>query len=525
MQETLENGSQEEELTKSIANIETNEMFLQEISIRPAFFVESNFVYLPIFSFDKKHSEKNSRITHTVPVSINGSLVTTTFSVATSDILDGGKLISPGLPGAFDMQILFALMDIWDEQGRSDDGLIKFKLNDIRKKLDFSDSGKIYSDIRSSVKKLSNTKINSNKAFFSAERAVHVDSTIGILNDPVFVDSKSSGNKDEFCTVFLSKHIISNLLKNYTTKVSRTLFHKLEIGFSQRILSLILFRQQNLHESSNFVDYDLMELATMLPMAGKLFPSTIKDRLKAALEELKEKKIFNHEFHKIGKNHFIRFIPVMATEDSLVGSGYTKDVLKMIKYVHGIDITKAFQISEDVISREVEQNGRVFTYKDRKYSWVFHVLDVLACQLTTGFVPQSPVAFLTSRIKEKTIDYPLCFDKAVDVIYREKRAKEDLTKAVVLKEQMKKSNDDEIFALAMNYAAMLNEDGRKFYGERVKEDIPLLQGVRLNFEIAELIAEDLKTKASTEIFKYLDQNKMEVKKMDQKQLMSIHGNS
>lgn len=496
--------------------IEHSEEFLLDISNRPSFFVESNIVYLPIFSFDKKHSEKSSKITHTIPVTINGSLVTTTFSVATSEILDGDKMVSLGLPGAFDMQILFCLMDIWDEQGRSEDGLIKFKLNHIRKKLNLTDAGKNYNDIRNSIKKLSNTKINSNKAFFSAERALHVDSTVGILTDPTFVDSKSSGSKEDFCTVFLSKHILGNLLKNYTTRVSRTLFHKLEVGFSQRILSLILFRQQNRNDSSNYIDYDLMELASMLPMSGKLFPSTIKDRLKVALQELKDKNVFTHEFIKIGSTHFIRFKPILEEEDYLIGSSYVSDFLKMIQYVYSINLLEFFNLSEEKLVKEVEKYNHVFSYNDRKYTWAYHVLDVLAVQIKGGYKIDSPQAFLLYSLKSSKLDYPMSYDKPIDVLYRQKKAKDDLTKAVVLKEKVQKDNDDEIFALSMKYSKMLNDKGKKHYTDKAKEKAPLLAGFQLDYEIADLISHDLKNKNNSEIFQFLDESKLQVQKLEHK---------
>ena len=518
MQEFIKKIPLEESLVveKNLVPIDQNDDFLTDLSNRPSFLVESNIVYLPIFSFDRKYSEKNSRITHTIPIAINGSLVTTTFSVATSDILDGDKLISPGLPGAFDMQILFCLMDIWDEQGRRDDGLIRFRLNHIRKKLNLTDAGKNYNDIRNSVKKLSNTKINSNKAFFSAEKAVYVDSTIGILDDPTFIDAKLSGSKEEFCTVYLSKHILGNLLNNYTTRVSRNLFHKLEVGFSQRILSLILFRQQNRNEPNSYIDYDLMELATMLPMSGKLFPSIVKDRLKVALKELEETKIFSHEFVKIGKNHFIRFKPIQEQEDYLVGSTHVTDFLKMIQYVYSVNLLEYFDISEEILKREVDKYKNIITYQKRQYSWTYHVLDALAAQIKAGYKVTSPQAFLTSRLKASKVDYPLNFDKPIDILFREKKTKEDLTRAVVLKDKIQKDSEDEIFAISMKYSKMLNEDGKKHYTDLVRERAPLLAGIQLDFEIADLISIDLKNKNSSEIFKYLDQSKLEVQKLENK---------
>ena len=168
------------------------------------------------------------------------------------------------------------------------------------------------------------------------------------------------------------------------------------------------------------------------------------------------------------------------------------------------------------MKREVDKYKNIITYQKRQYSWTYHVLDALAAQIKAGYKVTSPQAFLTSRLKASKVDYPLNFDKPIDILFREKKTKEDLTRAVVLKDKIQKDSEDEIFAISMKYSKMLNEDGKKHYTDLVRERAPLLAGIQLDFEIADLISIDLKNKNSSEIFKYLDQSKLEVQKLENK---------
>ena len=61
--------------------------YLEDLQNRPNFSVEANFMFLPIFSFDKKASDKRSKITHSVPILKNGVVTTSVLSVATSEIM------------------------------------------------------------------------------------------------------------------------------------------------------------------------------------------------------------------------------------------------------------------------------------------------------------------------------------------------------------------------------------------------------------------------------------------------------
>ncbi len=489
--------------------------YLEDLQTRPNFSVEANFMFLPIFSFDKKASDKRSKITHSVPILKNGVVTTSVLSVATSEIIRDGKSINPGLPGAFDMQILFCLMDLWDEQGRNPDGVVRFRLTTICKRLNLSISGRTYADMKFSIKKLAVTKVESVMSFFSQEKAAYMNTIVGILDHPEFISAKTQKGSDDTCQVTLSKYILKNLLNNFTAQINRKIYQALGNGFSQRLLSLFLYRQQ-VHRDE-YVEFELMDLAQILPMSGKLFPSKVKERLQTALNELTEKRVLKHEFIKVSGKNFLRLSSFEEPKDYLVGPERISKFKHMAEFVYGIDPFHYFEIADEMIEKMLSKYAHVIEFSERQYSWFFHVIDVATFMVVkTGYEVKSKNAFILKLLNSeaKELDYPMAF-KPLDLCFKEKKSKDDGMKAIVIKDRDEREAEDELFRVALNYSKSLNEYGKNFYLKKVKEVSPLIQGENpVAFEIANLISEDIK--AGIDIGQYLSSEKLQVVRKDVK---------
>ena len=479
-----------------------NEKYQRDLDIRPTWNVEANFMVLPIFCFDKRGVSKDSaQILRSMPAVIDGTVVTRQLMVSSGHREHNGEKVPDSRPGAFDMSLLFCLMDLWDEQGRSEEGNVVFRLSDLCNRLRLTDAGKNFEAIRNSILRLSRTKIESKNAFFSKENAKYLTISMSIIDDATIVSAVGTNGAKAGCSVTLGKHILSNLKNNFTAKLNRQIYQQLENGFSQRLLCLILFKQQILNEVG-VIDFELMELAEALPMNGKLFPSTVKDRLSNALAELKEKKIFKSEFLKHGRKHILRLQPFEAPEIHLVGPFQVVSFFEMTEHVYKRSFTSITGIMESAVSALLEKNTKVIECENRKYSWVFHVADIVAFMLTVNkYKADDPIKLFSYLLKksEDELEIPLNW-KPIDLRCQELKKKTSLENAANERDNKTKEADATISQMSDSYIDMLSNEEFSHYQKIVEEQNPMMlnltKGGRsspfLRGNIKSLIIEDLK---------------------------------
>jgi hypothetical protein len=487
--------------------IQVNRSYELDVANRPNFSVEANFMLLPIFSFDKKQTDKSGRITHSVPVLKNGTVIKSKISVSTAETEKNGKLVREGLPGSFDMQVLFCLMDLWDEQGRAENGVVNFRLNTVCTRLKMNDSGRSYEQIKNSIKKLCVTKIESTNAYYSEDRADYISMMMNILDDATIVSSRGSTKVQDACSVKIGRHILTNLLKSYTATINRKIYQQLDVGFAQRILCLVLFKQQ-IENEAGVIDFELMDLASLIPISGKLYPSTIMSRLEKALSELEEKKVYRHEYLKSGKSHVLRLIPFEQPENFLLGSGHLERFNKMVRAVYKTDLMESLQMTDEALERKLDKDQKVIEYGGRKYSKVYHVIDVLLCMVKGGYQARNPSQVLKAMLEktEDSLDYPDHF-VPIDLQYKKILAQEQLTRVVTEKEKTQNDADDALYRTAFSYVKFLTPKAREAYLNRLNDVAPLMKNSPqlIDAEIAELVFQDMK--AGDDMTKSLTQDK------------------
>ena len=495
------------------------EGYLEDLEVRPNFSVEANFMFLPIFSFDRHLSNQRSKITHSIPIKQNGAVSTSTLSISTAEVFSDGKSINPGLPGSFDMQVLFCLMDLWDEQGKSVDGLVKFNLITILRRLNLTKSGRTFSEIRNSIKKLTATKLQSVNAFYSSERATFIDATAGILESHEFISHKAGAGKSaELCQVTLSKFILKNLLNNYQGRIDRKLYQSLDNGFAQRLFSIFQYRIQFQKERTN-VDFELMDLAAILPMSGKLYPSKIKDRLQSALTELNDKMVLKHEFIKVGSRTVLRLNPFNKPKVFLDSEDAINLFVLQCEKVYKTNPIQYFEIDQEVFKRLVLKYSKNISFNDNKYNWCIHVFDVALFMIAfSNYRIENKSAWIKSLLDKTEIDYPINF-KPVDIQYTNLETKAEVTLAIAIKDSSEKDAEDELFRVAMGYVDRLKPESLEKYKNKIREKNPLFKNLTGQFEIAELIAEDMKV--GIDVSSMLDETKLKIQRKSQ--LITIDG--
>lgn len=470
-----------------------NRAYELDLSTRPNFSVEANFMLLPIFSFDKKQTDKSGRITHSVPIVKDGTVIASKISVSTAEREQDGKMIKEGLPGSFDMQVLFCLMDLWDEQGRPENGVVSFRLNTVTNRLNLNDSGRSFEQVKNSIKKLCVTKIESTNAYYSETKADYVSLLMNILDDAVIASSRGSTKVQDSCQVKIGRHILNNLVKNYTATINRKIYQQLDVGFAQRIMCLVIFKQQ-IENESGVIDFEIMDLARLIPISGKLYPSTIMSRLENALSELEEKKVYRHEYIKIGKTHVLRLTPFEQPENYLLGSGHVSRFCKMVEAVYKKTLQDLIGMNEEALERKLDRDQKVTEYGERKYSRVYHVIDILLSMIKNGYEARNPSAVLKTMLEAKEIDYPDNFIP-LDIQYKKILASEQIKRVVSEKEQTQTDADEVLYRTAFGYVGKLTPQAFDAYKKRALERSPLLadSSPMLNAEIADLICSDLKS--------------------------------
>ena len=481
--------------------IPINKTYELDVATRPNWSVEANFMILPIFTFDKKQGDKAGRIIHSVPIVKNGTVFTSKLVISATGVEKDGKVIKDSLPGAFDMQVLFCLMDMWDEQGRSEKGQVLFRLNTVCTRLKMNDSGRSYEQIRNSIYKLKFTAIESTKAFYSADKADHISIPITMIEDYAITSHRGNTKNQDSCMVIIGKHILSNLMRSYRATINRKIYQQLDVGFAQRILCLVVFRQQIEYETG-VIDFELNELASLIPISGKLYPSTIMSRLENALNELLEKKVFKHEYVKVGKTHVLRLTPFEQPENFLLGSGHIERFERMVEKVYKKSLFDLVGLTSEALERKLDRDTKVIEYGARKYSWVFHGIDVLLAMMKAGYEARNPSSVLKAILEtdEKKIEIPDSF-VPVDVQYKELLTKEQLNQLVQTNEQVKNDADDIMFRTALSYVGMLAPSAYEKYSKTAAEIKPLVAQSKsfMSAEIAELIFQDMKAGKKIEL--------------------------
>ena len=474
--------------------LQTKAQELDELK-RPSWSVEANFMVLPIFTFDKKQAEKTGRIVHSVPIVKDGTVFTSKLVISATAVEKNGKLVKDSLPGAFDMQVLFCLMDMWDEQGRPESGQVLFRLNTVCTRLKMNDSGRSFEQIKNSIYKLRFTAIESTKAFYSADKSAHVSVPISMIADYAIASHRGNTKAIDSCMVVLGQHILSNLVKNYTAKINRKIYQQLDVGFAQRILCLVLFRQQ-IDNETGVIDFEINELASLIPISGKLYPSTIMSRLEKALDELLEKKVFKHEYLKEGRTHVLRLTPFEQPEHYLLGSGNISKFMIMVEKVYNKTLFDLIGYTPETLERRLDKDTKTIEYSGRKYSHVYHCIDILLCMMKNGYKALSPSAVLLKLMttKEDELEIPDNF-VPIDVQFKKLLAKEQLKKVVIESQNNKDEADEVLYRTSSSYVALLTPNAYEKYKKEAIESKPMAENSKymLQAEMTEFIFRDIKS--------------------------------
>jgi len=480
----------------------THPAFLErqnDLRLRPFFLVEANLASLPWVDFDRNHRNgKSDGHVFRYQEIVDGTILTCTVTVAMPKVVRNGELVQDTLPTQFDHDVYFCITDLWDEQGRPADVVVFFRVGDICKRLQINtDSGKNYEMVKSAINRLSRVVITSQNAFYSADENTRIEAVIDLMKSVTVTNQK---RKIDLVKVELSAKVLANLNKNHTAKINRVMYQRLEHGFSKRLFNLVTTREQ-INKERGVFDFELFNLAEILPIKGAKYVSEIKNRLRRAVKELQTKNIFFCEFIRQSKNHeVLRLIPVEKSVE-LIGSDSVLRFTGMIYEIYGKSIEDILQVPNQAIFQYLKKNTRVIELEGVQYSWIFHALHVLTHQKLIGkWEVRNLGAAIRNTLKQEEIDIPLGIGwKPLHIMQQELLTKIKVQPVLVSKTEATFQQLTEIEKMAENYLNKLHKDQFDIYFKNVCLEKPFLKTMKIEAmksntirgSIKELITKDI----------------------------------
>ena len=188
----------------------------------------------------------------------------------------------------FDKLILTALVQLWNEQGRGDEGIIHFQIIDLVERLERKRSGELYQALKESLKRLRFCGLEYYQSFFDKEGNELISNpNATILSDLWIVeprknrDGSEQGAFTQFTQATLDLAVVRNTLGGYTRPVSLRFLQTLsERGLLfESYINSVLYRHERVMK-------DVFDLWRDLGLStkGNAYASQIAPKMKKDLD-------------------------------------------------------------------------------------------------------------------------------------------------------------------------------------------------------------------------------------------------
>jgi hypothetical protein len=241
----------------------------------PVVQVESNIEEWPVFQLGRSKSDSVT-VERTVQGE-NGNSLKQKMEVS-----------APGkyrLPGRFDYDVYSAVLELLEVRGgMPEGGALRFSLHELILLMDLEPSGRTYEEVKTSLRRIAATVLESDNAFWSNGQRRHISDTFRLWDvtfDSV-VDRNGLGSRHqiEFGTLFRR-----SFEEHYLRGLDIELFWELDSPVAKRLYRLVDLKRAG---SASWT-VNLFELQKQIPIGPYAYVSKIKEKLKAAHEELVER--------------------------------------------------------------------------------------------------------------------------------------------------------------------------------------------------------------------------------------------
>lgn len=251
------------------------EQATRESSHPPLIQVESNVEEWPLFQLGRSKND-SSRVEHTIKGE-DGSQLQQRLEVS-----------APGkyrLPGRFDYDVYSAVLELLEIRGgMPEDGTLSFSLHELILIMGIEPSGRTYEEVKRSLRRIAATVLESDNAFWSRGQQRHISDTFNLWNvrfDSVS-DRNGTGSRHE---IEFGKLFRRSFEEHYLRGLDIEFFWDLDSPVAKRLYRLVDLKR----DGASSWETDLFDLQRRIPLGPYGYVSKIKEKLKAAHEELQGK--------------------------------------------------------------------------------------------------------------------------------------------------------------------------------------------------------------------------------------------
>lgn len=238
--------------------------------------VESNVEEWPVFQLGRSSSD-SAQVEHTI-VGEDGSELRQRLEVS-----------APGkyrLPGRFDYDVYSAVLELVEIRGgMPEGGTLGFSLHELILLMGLEPSGRTYEEVKRSLRRIAATVLESDNAFWSRGQKRHISDTFSLWSvrfDSVS-DKNGSGSRHE---IEFGKLFRRSFEEHYLRGLDIEFFWQLESPVAKRLYRLVDLKRDGAASWST----DLFDLQKRIPIGPYGYVSKIKEKLRAAHEELVERR-------------------------------------------------------------------------------------------------------------------------------------------------------------------------------------------------------------------------------------------
>ena len=237
--------------------------------------VESNIEEWPVFQLGR--SKSDSVMVERTVQGERGSSLKQKMEVS-----------APGkyrLPGRFDYNVYSAVLELLEVRGgMPEDGALTFSLHELILLMDLEPSGRTYEEVRRSLRRIAATVLESDNAFWSNGQRRHISDTFRLWDvtfDSV-ADRNGLGSKHQ---IEFGKLFRRSFEEHYLRGLDIEFFWELDSPVAKRLYRLVELKRVG----SAAWTVNLFELQKHIPLGPYAYVSKIKEKLKAAHEEMIER--------------------------------------------------------------------------------------------------------------------------------------------------------------------------------------------------------------------------------------------
>ena len=198
------------------------------------------------------------------------------------------EVSAPGkyrLPGRFDYDVYSAVLELLEVRGgMPEDGALRFSLHELILLMDLEPSGRTYEEVRRSLRRIAATVLESDNAFWSNGQRRHISDTFRLWDvtfDSV-ADRNGLGSRHQ---IEFGKLFRRSFEEHYLRGLDIEFFWELDSPVAKRLYRLVDLKRAG----SAAWTVDLFELQKHIPLGPYAYVSKVKEKLKAAHEELIER--------------------------------------------------------------------------------------------------------------------------------------------------------------------------------------------------------------------------------------------